>query len=773
MQASLPQHLYHKLRNLAAQQGQPIEQVLETLIENHQQALQNSEAETPASPSDDPMFYHSLLRSIGEGIVVYDDCGTLIFVNPGAERILGLSSDQLHGRTPLDPNWEAVYPDGSPFPMEKHPAQVTLKTGQDQTNVVMGIKKSDQSVTWVVVNARCLYLEEQAANVVVVSFTEISAQKQIEDNLRESQARLKAILDSVPGTIFIVNRQLQIISMYSATARAEKIDYLPLIGKHIDDILPEKVARQSHEVIERVFTTGEQEGYTSQSLGGHWYDNRIAPVIENGDIVAVTITSINIDEQIEAERALRHSEARLLAILESTPGSIVLVDEDFIIHAIYSAMARNLNMDYDKKIGSPIDSIIHPNTIPTMHRNIKAVFATGEHRQFEAMSLTSRWYTVHLAPVWEDNTITRVTIISMEITDRKQMEQALKDSEAYLRVLLNSIPGMVISVDRNGDTLSINENVKGSGDGDDWKNIFRIVRSDHEARIIREQIEAAFEKGESRQSEILGPDDRWYDVRSAPVRRKGEVVAVTFISMDIQDRMLVEQRNRALIIEQERVRVLTHFIQGTSHEFRTPLSVINSSLYMIERVTDPEKRQRHATMIQTQVHNLSRLLDDLVLMARLDSDTSFKPYPYNMDMLVRQAITPLEKSTINYQLDDDLPYLFGDAEEIKKALDHVLSNAVRSGTTGIDITLRLIDEHIVTTITDHGEGMTPEQVERAFERFYRGNPAHTLRGFGLGLPIVQRIVQRHSGTIDLSSTFGVGTKVTISLPIRKDLGTKS
>ena len=150
MQASLPQHLYHKLRDLAVQQEKSIEQVLETLIENHQQIHHDSDVQAFASLSDDPIFYHSLLRSIGEGIIVYDESGKIIFTNPSAERILGLSTSQMRGLTPSDPGWGAIYPDGSPFPVEKYPVNVALRSQQDQTNIVMGINKPDQSVTWAV-----------------------------------------------------------------------------------------------------------------------------------------------------------------------------------------------------------------------------------------------------------------------------------------------------------------------------------------------------------------------------------------------------------------------------------------------------------------------------------------------------------------------------------------------------------------------------------------------------------------------------------------------
>jgi len=85
----------------------------------------------------------NVLESLSEGVVIQDQKGRIVLCNAAAERILGLTADQLAGRSSIDERWRAVHPDGSAFPGEAHPAMVTLKTGQPQRAVVMGVCKPD------------------------------------------------------------------------------------------------------------------------------------------------------------------------------------------------------------------------------------------------------------------------------------------------------------------------------------------------------------------------------------------------------------------------------------------------------------------------------------------------------------------------------------------------------------------------------------------------------------------------------------------------------
>ena len=125
-----------------------------------EQALQQSE-----------QLYRSLVETAAEGIVLQQADGEIYTCNANAERILGLTAAQMMGRSSLDPRWRAIREDGSPFPGELHPAMVTLRTGQPQTNVIMGVHKPDDTLTWISINTRPLRQpDDEQPNAVVVTF---------------------------------------------------------------------------------------------------------------------------------------------------------------------------------------------------------------------------------------------------------------------------------------------------------------------------------------------------------------------------------------------------------------------------------------------------------------------------------------------------------------------------------------------------------------------------------------------------------------------------
>ena len=146
--------------------------------------------------------YRSVIAALFEGVTLIDADGVIRASNASAERILGLTVDQLAGRTPFDPRWQAVHEDGTPFPGETHPAMVTLHTGQPCHNVIMGVHKPDGALTWLSINSQALYRPgDTKPYAVVTSFADITERRRAEEELRVLQAKLReeAIRDPLTG----------------------------------------------------------------------------------------------------------------------------------------------------------------------------------------------------------------------------------------------------------------------------------------------------------------------------------------------------------------------------------------------------------------------------------------------------------------------------------------------------------------------------------------------------------------------------------------------
>src|SRR5262249_50049071 len=134
----------------------------------------------------------SVIAALQEGVVILDADGRLSACNTSAERILGLSAEEIRERTPLDPRWRVIHEDGAPLPGETHPDVVALRTGQPCSNVVMGVYKPNGELIWIAVNSQPLFrTHELTPYAVVTSFSDITARRRAEEELRLANARLE------------------------------------------------------------------------------------------------------------------------------------------------------------------------------------------------------------------------------------------------------------------------------------------------------------------------------------------------------------------------------------------------------------------------------------------------------------------------------------------------------------------------------------------------------------------------------------------------------
>jgi PAS domain S-box-containing protein len=150
--------------------------------------------------------YRTLVTSLHEGVVLQHHDGSIQACNPSAEQMLGLTSDQLVGRTSIDPRWRAVREDGSDFPGDEHPAMVALRTGKPSRGEIMGVHKSDDTVTWLTVNAQPLFQPEaQTPYAVVTSFFDITEQRRIEQEVRYQKTLLECLCEASLDGILVVS----------------------------------------------------------------------------------------------------------------------------------------------------------------------------------------------------------------------------------------------------------------------------------------------------------------------------------------------------------------------------------------------------------------------------------------------------------------------------------------------------------------------------------------------------------------------------------------
>jgi two-component system, OmpR family, sensor kinase len=219
-------------------------------------------------------------------------------------------------------------------------------------------------------------------------------------------------------------------------------------------------------------------------------------------------------------------------------------------------------------------------------------------------------------------------------------------------------------------------------------------------------------------------------------------------------------------------RKLRRFVADASHELRTPLAAVRAYAELFTRGADrrPDDLARSMTGISRESERMSLLVDDLLLLARLDEGRPLAREPVQLDRVVGEAVDTARTVEPDrpIELDAEPVEVLGDGERLRQIVDNLLANA-RSHTprrAPVAVRVGTQDGQAVVTVRDSGPGLDPDDLERIFERFYRADQSRSRAsgGVGLGLSIVAAVAEAHGGSVSASSDGSSGATFTIALP---------
>lgn len=247
---------------------------------------------------------------------------------------------------------------------------------------------------------------------------------------------------------------------------------------------------------------------------------------------------------------------------------------------------------------------------------------------------------------------------------------------------------------------------------------------------------------------------------------------VIIVQEDISDLKQAQQNELELKLEHERVQMLETFVTDIGHEFKTPLSIINTGSYLLNILfRDNERAQQYCQQISDQVFDLNQMLDEILEVVRLERNPQFHLELIPLERPVKEVIQALDsyfsqKSIGCKTIWEDYPLVQVDTEQFGRAFREILHNAIQYTPDGghIQIRVKRDGNWISTRVEDTGVGIPAEEIPHIFRRFYRVDKARTLRGTGLGLPIAQAIIEAHRGEIRVESVVGQGSCFEIRLP---------
>jgi PAS domain S-box-containing protein len=309
-----------------------------------------------------------------------------------------------------------------------------------------------------------------------------------------------------------------------------------------------------------------------------------------------------------------------------------------------------------------------------------------------------------------------------------------------------------------------------------------IVHPDYTA-LLNENLAAAAQDGEIRQIEIVAcrADGTTFFSEVGLSLVKGEEGHHSSIVCNLRDvtarKRTEEGLRHALEKEKEVSELRSRLVATASHEFRTPLTTISSSVGLLRDYLDrmsPEQKTSHYEKIDAAVHHMTQLLDDVLLFGKAEAGRlQVDPVALDLAKLCQDALEAVQigsdpRLEFAFTCTGQVEAVLMDEKLINRVLTSLLSNAVKFSPRGGRVQLELHgeDEQVVIRVIDQGIGIPKKDQERLGEPFYRAHNVETIKGTGLGLAIVRRAVTLQGGKLDIESEPGAGTVVTVTLPSR-------
>jgi two-component system CheB/CheR fusion protein len=600
--------------------------------------------------------------------------------------------------------------------------------------------------------------------------------------LLEMTTDMDSLLESTQVHTIFLDMSLRIRKFtprMAQTFRLQKSD----VGRRINDFAHDLNRAELMDDVERVCRDGIPIEAEVRDRRGGEYLLRVLPYRTQGVIDGVVLTLIEIAHLKKTQRDVELGERRYRSLVRASAAVVFTTDR--------GGAFRAGQEEWSAFTGQPAEEAKGDGWLDAVHHDDRQAFAAAwdearsSHKILETrvrIRRASGGYChcmVRTVPVegtaQADEWVGYVGDEDAHTAARIELESAT----ARLHAIFAHSPVPVYMKDRSGRYVVASrctEDLLGVPHGEIvGKTDFDVLPLDMAEEIRRTDVEVLTGGKETVREERMRVRHgvRLYLSSKFPLRdASGQVVGVGGISVDVTERQLATQQMR------DDVRRRDEFLAMLSHELRNPLAALINAFYLMDGGTAEQSASAHR-VARRQLRHISRLLDDLLDVARLTrGELEIRREPTTLDQVVRDAtdVMQAEAQSRSIAITCEVPTVpvpvLGDATRLQQACVNLISNALRFSPGGTRVHVALeIDDHkneAVIAVVDQGEGIPAEDLERIFELFFQRNPgiARTRGGLGLGLSLVKKIVERHRGSVAVSSRgLGQGSTFTLRIPI--------
>lgn len=616
---------------------------------------------------------------------------------------------------------------------------------------------------------------------------------------------LKLIAESVPILISYIDHDHRYLFNNSAYARWFGSEYGDLTGKHLRDLLGNDGYNDLLPYLTRAFK-GETVTFEAELT----YSNDKTLAIEvtyvpdchrPGKAEGVVALVNDITDKKRMQRKLSASEARFRIFMENSPAISFIKNRKGRFLFVSKALEKVLGVSPDEWTNNSEPRFLLPDEIKTLRETDEKIIEG--HEAVELLEkLTGRKGTREMLVAkfpFEDEEGERLLGgIALDVTERRQAEEALLDSEIKFRTLANSIPQMTWMADSEGRVYWYNQRwydytgtTREETLGFGWKNLLRPEDLEHIMKKFQEAIDNGTEYTEPHQLRGKNGEWRWFLSRGIPVRSAdGKIVQWVGAATDITESRRLAEEQKEAIESKERARLAAEaanaaksaFLANMSHEIRTPLGVmIGFSELLKDDCLDSCERHQYLEMIIRNGNELARLIGDILDLSKVEAGhMEMDRVSFSLRTLLDDVadifVSKAQEKGIAFSISvasSVSATIISDPTRLKQILINIIGNAVKfTSKGGVTTDVRTQStpegEKLSFSVTDTGIGVAEEKSQHLFQSFYQGDPSTTRRygGTGLGLALARRLARALGGDVLLESSIpGKGSTFVVTIDL--------
>ena len=601
--------------------------------------------------------------------------------------------------------------------------------------------------------------------------------------IRAARERSVAVLDAVPDAVIGLDAQGRVGFASPAAASVFGLNPERVAGLRIETLLPEVDAKAAEErSLSGVYMRASKAHLARFETIARRHDGTEFPAdvslsrIETPGGTRYTCVVRDITEQRMSFSMLNlYSRA-----LECTSNGVVISDMSLPGSPVFyanAAFGRITGYEPGDAIGRNCAFLQRGDTDQPAIGQLREAIARGQSCQTVVRNYrqdgTLFFNELSISPVPEpDGSVRHYVGVLNDVTERERARLAIAERSARLNAVFELSPDGFVVFDKEQRLVYSNAAFQAmtgwSGDAEAGaitlaefdRRFARLCDATHPPRGVAEAIAADADEAET--LTVARPQPR---VLARVVRRQLDGLGETILFF------------RDVTHETEVDRMKSEFLTTAAHELRTPMvSVYGFTELLLNRQVSDVRRRDMLETIHRQASLLINMVNELLDLARIEArrGKDLRRETCRLGELLGQAVgtfaTPGAPHRMLVRAGSDDALLFVDPEKTHRALTNVLSNAVKYSPQGGEIVVDTLDGEldgqpaVGVRVRDHGIGMTPEQLARVFERFYRADPSGNIPGTGLGMSLVKEIAELQGGRVQIDSHPGLGTEVVLWLP---------